>query len=173
VNQYIKIASARYKDQFYTKPKIAKFCFGVLLDFLKKHNFNANKYTFIEPSAGCGHFFKLLPKSKRIGIDIDPTTNKELIKKNFLEFDIPNNKTILIGNPPFGLRGNLALRFINHAESCNFIALILPPLFESDGKGTPKNRVKYHKLVYSQRLPLDSYIYPNGKSVDVATLFQI
>ena len=173
VSQYIKYISARNKDQFYTKPNIAKKCFDILLKFLKDNGIDSKKYTFIEPSAGCCNFFNLLPKKRRIGIDIDPKSNKELIKQNFLEYIIPNKKTILIGNPPFGLRGNLALRFINHAEKCDFVAMILPPLFDSDGKGTPKNRVLHHKLVFSTRLPLNSFQYPDGKNIDVATLFQI
>ena len=173
ISQYIKYISARNKDQFYTKPNVAKKCLNILINFLKDKGINYKKYTFIEPSAGCCSFFKLLPKKRRIGIDIDPKGNKELIKQNFLEYKIPDKKTILIGNPPFGLRGNLALRFINHAKECDFIAMILPPLFESDGKGTPKNRVLHHKLVYSTKLPLNSFQYPDGKSIDVATLFQI
>lgn len=173
ISRYIKIISARNKDQFYTKLEVATDCYNQLLVFLKKNNINYSDYVFIEPSAGNCSFFNLLPKNRRIGIDIDTKNNNELIQKNFLEYTIPNHKSILIGNPPFGLRGNLALRFINHAKKCDFIALILPPLFESDGKGTPKKRIKYHKLVYSKRLKLNSFQYPNGKNVSVATLFQI
>lgn len=173
ISKYIKIISARNKCQFYTKPSVAADCFKRLREFLRIHKINYKSYTFIEPSAGNCSFFNLLPKNKRVGIDIDPKNNNELIQENFLKYEIPNYKSILIGNPPFGLRGNLALRFINHAKNCDFIALILPPLFESDGKGSPKNRIKYHKLVYSERLKLNSFQYPNGKNVSVATLFQI
>lgn len=93
--------------------------------------------------------------------------------------EISHKKYIVLGNPPFGLRGNLALRFINHSGDfgngsyANFVAFILPPLFDSDGKGSPKKRVKDFTLVHSEKLPLDSFVYPNGKSVEVATLFQI
>ena len=172
-NKYPSKTGARIQDQFFTTEKTAKYCFNKMLSVLRQLDIKEKDYIFIEPSAGCCSFFKLLPKKRRIGIDIDPKGNKELIKQNFLEYKIPDKKTILIGNPPFGLRGNLALRFINHAKECDFIAMILPPLFESDGKGTPKNRVLHHKLVYSTKLPLNSFQYPDGKSIDVATLFQI
>ncbi len=72
----------------------------------------------------------------------------------------------------------MALRFINHSSDfgdgsyADFVAFILPPLFESDGKGSPKKRVKDFILVHSEKLPLNSFVYPNGKSVEVATLFQ-
>ena len=49
----------------------------------------------------------------------------------------------------------------------------MPPLFDSDGKGSPKKRVKDYELIHSAKLPLDSFIYPNKKSVDIATCFQI
>lgn len=175
MDKYIKITTARCKDQFYTKPETAKYCFEKLKLFLCRNDFDWKKYFFVEPSAGSGHFYNLLPKNRRIGIDIDSKFNAEFISMNFLDYDLSSvdKKTILIGNPPFGLRGNMALRFINHSRSADFIAMILPPLFESDGKGSPKKRVENHKLVYNERLPLNSYIYPDGKDVEVATLFQI
>lgn len=99
----------------------------------------------------------------------------EILCQNFLDFNPnKNNKYLIIGNPPFGLRGNLALRFINHSASfADFIGFILPPLFDSDGKGAPKKRVKDYILVHSEKLPLDSFIYPDSKPVEVATLWQI
>ena len=39
-------------------------------------------------------------------------------------------KYIVIGNPPFGLRGNLALRFMNHSyDFADVIAFILPRIY--------------------------------------------
>lgn len=160
-------------DEYFTKKEIALYCFDIFMKFLKNNKIAMNEYVFIEPSCGDLSFYNLMPESK-IGIDLNAKDN-HILKKNFLDFVPKNNKKyIVLGNPPFGLRGNLALRFINHASNfASFIAFILPPLFNSDGKGSPKKRIKNMELVHSQNLPLNSFIYPNGKEVEVATLFQI
>ncbi len=53
------------------------------------------------------------------------------------------------------------------------VAFILPPLFDSTGKGVPMKRVKDYKLAHSEKLPLNSFQYPNGEDVNIATIFQI
>ena len=55
-------------DQFYTKMEISKKCWKTLQNKVNIKDFN----WFIEPSAGTGNFYKLLPIGKRRGIDIDP-----------------------------------------------------------------------------------------------------
>ncbi|MGX3045304.1 restriction endonuclease subunit M [Helicobacter sp. T3_23-1056] len=178
----------RSHNEFFTKKEVAKYCFESFLKFLNFHKLNSSKYTFIEPSCGDLSFFNLMPKDRRIGIDLEDKKeyeNKGILCENFLGFTPKDSrqKYIVLGNPPFGLRGNLALRFINHAgdfgdykdlqNGADFVAFILPPLFDSDGKGSPKKRVKNYELVHSEKLPLNSFVYPNGKEVEVATLFQI
>lgn len=193
-NKYeLKKENFRSHNEFFTKKEIAKYCFESFINFLDLHKIDMDKYTFIEPSCGDCSFYDLMPKFSRIGIDLE-YKNDEILQTNFLSF-FPNNenvysknlkankiiestkldsKYIILGNPPFGLRGNLALRFINHsAKFADFVAFILPPLFDSDGKGSPKKRVEGFELVHSEKLPLNSFIYPNGKEVEVATLFQI
>ncbi|MGP1485800.1 MAG: restriction endonuclease subunit M [Campylobacter sp.] len=173
-NKYdIKKENFRSHNEFFTKKDVAKFCYDIFRNFLKKQKINADDYVFIEPSCGDMSFYELMPKNK-IGIDLE-YKNSEILQQNYLTFSPKKGaKFIVLGNPPFGLRGNLALRFLNHsAEFADFVAFILPPLFNSDGKGAPKKRVKNLNLVFSQNLPLESFIYPNGKSVEVATVFQI
>lgn len=199
----------RSHSEFFTKKAVAKYCYEVFLAFLDKQGLDSRDYTFIEPSCGDCSFYDLMPKGRKIGIDLE-YKNSEILCQNFLDFmpessadssiesksnvrglsaesfgadsnachiersEISSKKYIVLGNPPFGLRGNLALRFINHSASfADFVAFILPPLFNSDGKGAPKKRVKDFMLIHSEKLPLDSFVYPNGKSVEVATLFQI
>lgn len=178
----------RSHNEFFTKKEVAKYCYDCFVKLLEIHKIDLAQYTFIEPSCGDLSFYELMPKGQRIGIDLE-YKNDEILCENFLGF-APNvgesnsessesKKYIVLGNPPFGLRGNLALRFINHSSDfgngsyADFVAFILPPLFDSDGKGSPKKRVKDFTLVHSEKLPLDSFVYPNGKSVEVATLFQI
>lgn len=174
-NKYdLKKQDFRSHNEFFTKKEVAKYCYDKFIKFLEIHKIDLRRYTFIEPSCGDLSFYDLMPKNARIGIDLE-YKNKEILCQNFLSFNPQNKgKFIVLGNPPFGLRGNLALRFINHASAfADFIAFILPPLFDSDGKGSPKKRIKDYDLVYSEKLPLNSFCYPNGKEVEVATLFQI
>lgn len=173
----------RSHNEFFTKKEVAKYCYESFLKFLRLHGLDSKNYTFIEPSCGDLSFLNLLPKERRIGVDLE-YKNDEILCQNFLGFTPKDSskKYIVLGNPPFGLRGNLALRFINYASDfgtgevangADFVAFILPPLFDSDGKGSPKKRVKNYELIHSEKLPLDSFVYPNGKEVEVATLFQI
>jgi len=56
-----------------------------------------------------------------------------------------------VGNPPFGYRAWLALAFMRHASLfCDYIGMILPMAFQSDGKGSPKNRIDAMRLAYSE-----------------------
>ena len=161
------------KDQFFTKKTTVKKCIKILEDKLNEFAINQNDYIFIEPSAGDGSFYDELPKERRIGIDIEPR-HSEVIKDNFLKWEPKeNSKFITIGNPPFGLRGNMALRFINHsAKFSEFTAFILPQIFESSGKGNCMDRVKGMNLIHSEKVESEFY-YPNGSEVNVNVIFQI
>src|SRR4030042_5267722 len=165
--------SVKEKDQYYTKSDVALKCLLTLKKVLSDLKINYKDYVFIEPSAGNGSFFKILP-NKKIGIDIDPKT-KGIIKKDYLKWEPKeNNKYLVIGNPPFGLRGHLALQFINHSEKfADIVAFILTQLFNSDGKGAPKKRVRNYKLAYSEIIPPNSFIYPNGEEIKIHTIFQV
>ncbi|RPF74912.1 MAG: hypothetical protein CBE49_000560, partial [Rickettsiales bacterium TMED289] len=72
-------------DQFYTRKDIAKKYFDSLLDYLKKDGVKLDNCLFIEPSAGDGSFFDLLPEDRRIGLDIMPM-KKGIKKKDFLSW---------------------------------------------------------------------------------------
>jgi hypothetical protein len=162
------------KDQFFTPDETVKYCIGVLKNKLSEFSVDIKKYTYIEPSSGDGSFYNKLPSDRRIGIDIEPRC-EGVIKGNFLTWQPEdlNKKYLTIGNPPFGLRGNLALRFINHAaEFSDFVAFILPPLFDSDGKGTCKARVKNMNLIHTEKITTEFY-YPDGNSIPIHVVFQI
>lgn len=164
-------------DQFFTIPDIAQQYYNQLLVYLENKNIDINNCIFIEPSAGACSFFNLLPKNKRIGLDIYPIS-PEITQQDFLSWELSDrykDKTkIFIGNPPFGYRGWLALAFMNHASKfADYIAFILPMSFQSDGKGSPKNRVKGMKLVLSEILPINSFVSPLGKIEKINALWQI
>ncbi len=163
-------------DQFNTLPEVAEYCWSSLQKYLKKDKVALNNYKIIEPSAGTGSFYNLLPNKNRIGIDVE-SFNKEYIQQDFLTWT-PNNTDnrpcIAIGNPPFGYRGWLALAFLNRAaEFCSYVGFILPMSFQSDGKGSPKNRVIGMTLAHSEKLSGDLFVLPNGEKIQVNTLWQI
>ncbi|MDR1957155.1 MAG: hypothetical protein LBQ30_09925 [Treponema sp.] len=179
-------------DQFFTKPEVAKRCYELFLSYLQKQAIDLADYTFIEPAAGNGAFFDLLQHKKRIGFDLMPLA-EGIGKQDFLSWypsrpatvweqgdlfyanTIPEDeKYICIGNPPFGYRAWLALAFMQHASLfSDYIGMILPMAFQSDGKGSPKHRIKTMELVYSEILPKDSFYTPNGTKCMINTLFQI
>lgn len=137
-------------DQFYTNNDIAEKCFMKLKELI-----NIDIYdTFLEPSAGSGAFFRLLPKSKRIGIDIEPKY-KNIIKMDFFDFKPNNNlKYLVIGNPPFGKVSSLAVRFFNKcATFSDCIAFIIPRTFK---RVSIQNKLDLNfKLLYNEDLPLN------------------
>ncbi len=160
------------KDQFFTPETTAKYCFSKFIEVLKKYK-ECEDYTFVEPSAGNGNFLKILPNDKRIGLDIEPKLN-EIVKQDYLDWKPSENKKyVVIGNPPFGLRGQMALKFINHSSNfADYVCFILPQLFESDGKGVPRKRVVGLNLIHSEKLDTE-FEYPNGKNIKVKCIFQV
>jgi hypothetical protein len=164
--------SVKDKDQFFTSRENAEYCIKKTHEVLKNWNVDISKYHFIEPSAGDGSFYNLLPLNKRTGLDIEPKSNG-IEKTDFLSWYPKTSNNICIGNPPFGLRGHLALKFINHATKfSDFVCFILPQLFNSNGKGSCKNRVKGLSLIHSEIINSD-FSYPDGMVVKVNCIFQI
>ena len=80
----------------------------------------------------------------------------------------------VIGNPPFGYRAWLALAFVNHSAGfADYIGMILPMAFQSDGKGSPKHRVVGAELVESKFLPSNSFVTESGRPAKVNALWQV
>jgi hypothetical protein len=167
--------SAKQKDQFFTPTCTAKHCVEKSYSILTSLGESIPELVFIEPSAGSGAFLEHLPTSQTLAMDIEPRS-EQVFRKDFLSFSpsLPSSKKIvLIGNPPFGLRGNLALRFMNHASQfADYICFILPQLFESDGKGAPRKRVKGLHLYHSETLETGFHC-PDGRLIPVNTIFQV
>ncbi len=165
--------SPKEKDQFFTPLSVANHCVDITFQILEELNIDIREYIFIEPSAGSGNFLSYIPSNNYIAMDVEPM-GKNIIEQDFLDWTPDKNKKyIVIGNPPFGLRGQKALQFINKSfEFADFVCFILPPLFNSDGKGSPKKRIKAN-LIFSEDITSHSYSYPNGENVNINTIFQI
>ena len=165
------------KDQFFTPVDTASYCYHKLRDIIEEYDGAASldKYTWIEPSAGNGKFFNILPIDKRVGIDIEPRCD-DVMESDYLDWVPDNNDErnyIVVGNPPFGLRGHLALKFINHSATfADYVGFVLPQLIESDGKGVPRKRVKGLNLIHSEKLH-SAFEDPDGSIVSVECIFQV
>lgn len=139
-------------DKFYTKPVVAEYFFNTLKNIINVDDFDI----CLEPSAGNGSFFNLLPPKKRMGLDIIPD-HDEIIQMDFFNF-VPqkNKKYICIGNPPFGRISSLAVKFFNKsAEFSQCIAFILPRTFK---RVSVVNRLdEYFHLIYEEDVANNSF----------------
>ncbi|WP_193365351.1 SAM-dependent methyltransferase [Helicobacter bizzozeronii] len=157
-------------DAYFTKPEIAQKLLAKAKEVISQYE-ALEQYTWLEPSVGDGCFYTLLPEAK-IGIDISPS-KFGTIQANYLDFTLPSRPLIVIGNPPFGHRGVLALEFINHSKEADFVCFILPMFFQSLGKGSVRYRVRGLHLLYEESLPKNSFYLSDGREKDVHCCFQI
>jgi len=106
-------------DKFYTPKQVAKDC----IDTFWRTCFGITE--IIEPSAGNGAFSLQIPNC--IAYDLEPE-HESIIRQDFLKLNLPYKQgRLIIGNPPFGDRNNLARSFYKKAtELCDAIAFILP-----------------------------------------------
>ncbi|HUS49554.1 MAG TPA: hypothetical protein VMZ91_05280 [Candidatus Paceibacterota bacterium] len=156
------MASRYGLDKFYTKNSIVDMVLS---------NINLSLYsTVIEPSAGNGSFSKKIKNC--IALDIKPEDDT-IIKMNFFHFNYSNIKQpiLIIGNPPFGRNGNLALKFIKQASLfSNTIAFILPKSFKKQSiyNRIPLNFWKDKEI----NIPENSFCYMD-EEVNIPCVFQI
>lgn len=162
-------------DQFYTKPTVARLCLSHLRSVLDR--MDLRPVMFVEPSAGTGSF---LAELADLGLpaqayDINPQYPR-VIKRDFLQDRIRprgNRHTrAVIGNPPFGKRGRVALAFLNRSlHWATTVGLILPRQFMK--YGTQKQVHPNARLVLQERLPPHSFSTESRESVDVGCVFHV
>ena len=114
-------------DQYYTSEEDMNYCVNKTLDVLQEKGYSISE--FLEPSAGQGVFSNYLATTglNVIAIDIDPKQDN-IIKADFLTYDIEYKKDrLIIGNPPFGSKLNLAKQFFKKSVQIgDYISFILP-----------------------------------------------
>lgn len=154
-------------EQFFTPIDTAQQCVELVRDLIDLTHVEL----YVEPSAGDGVFFELLPPGQRVGIDIEPR-HPEIVRSDFFDWrcELPPERVLIIGNPPFGQRGALAMKFLNYALTlADTVAFIVPRSFQ---KFTFLNRVSTtHELVAMQPLVVP-YRTDKGTTV-VNTVFQV
>lgn len=144
-------------DKYYTPIELAKYCIDKTYEMIGEEDITE----IIEPSAGNGSFSNQLECT---AYDILPEEDN-IIKQDFLKLDLDYKKgRLIIGNPPFGSRGNLISKFYNKSiELADYIAFILPIKYKD-------NDVKLYKfdLIYSEDLGLRRY-----SGIDIHCCFNI
>lgn len=161
-----RIVKSKY-DQFYTRPEEAKRLF-----LFAQENVDLSKALMVEPSAGEGAFFRLMPTGS-LGYDPEPHF-PGIVKRDFLKVTLPRGRPIaVLGNPPFGRSANTAVEHFNHAAKqpdVQVIAMIFPKSFR---KAAIENRlnINFHLLRETEVAP-DTFCF-DGKPLAVNTVFQI
>lgn len=112
-------------DKFYTRPAVAAQCIREIADWQQWS-------LVVEPSAGNGSFLANIPTANKIDMDIAPE-HPDILRADFFTYVPPPaglGRILVIGNPPFGKSGSLAVRFFNHAATfAHTIAFIVPRTF--------------------------------------------
>lgn len=162
------MSRAKELDQFYTSRATASACWGELKKSVKLHRMAV----FLEPSAGDGAFFELLPQKRRIGLDLDPK-HPDVAQGDFLRYPVETlpPHLVTVGNPPFGKNSSLAVRFFNHAaKASEVVAFIVPMTFR---KPSVTNRLDPHfHLVKDVELARDAFVF-EGSPYSVPCCFQV
>jgi predicted RNA methylase len=152
-------------DQYYTLQHVAQKLYEVFQKFCR-----VERYQLVEPSAGTGSFFRLMPQGS-LAFDVDPKF-PGIITADFLSVEIRSEREVaVVGNPPFGRSASTAVRFFNHAAwQASVIALILPRTFR---KASIENRLdrNFH-LIHEETVQRDAFLF-RSKPYDVPAIFQI
>lgn len=136
-------------DKYYTPKSVVK----AVLKVVEKELMPLEKFSrIIEPSAGAGAFLRELPKGA-LGFDILPEY-EGVIKGDYLKQEIPYLKnSLVVGNPPFGVGGQLVQKFIEKSlEHSDYVAFVIP----GDNYKKP-SKLKGVKLYKSFMLPKAKY----------------
>lgn len=134
-------------DSYYTPKELAYRLCSKTLEVIGEDKI----YDVIEPSAGTGSFSDFFEQCE--SYDIEPKRDY-IIKADFLKLNLEYMRgRLFIGNPPFGDRNWLAVKFYNKCcELGDFIAFILP-ISQLDN---PISLYKFD-LIYSEDLGVAEY----------------
>jgi hypothetical protein len=114
-------------DKYYTPIEIANHCFEKTIELVGADNITE----IIEPSVGNGSFLhhQFTKERPMLCIDLEPEIfGDNIIKSDWLTYPIDYKKgRLVIGNPPYGSRMNLAQKFFKKSVRIgDYVAFILP-----------------------------------------------
>lgn len=154
-------------DQYYTNPVYAEHCSKVATPWFTDF--------FVEPCAGTGSFFNLMPIGRRLGMDLDPKVSGDGMKpepQDFLKYRGYHKDCTVLSNPPFGFSCSLAIPFFNQCADmgASVIAFVIPRTFR---KAHVINKLDpWFHLEHDETSPDDAFIL-NGEPYHVPCCFQI
>lgn len=142
-------------DKFYTKDNVALACLKSIDKLIK------NSEIVVEPSAGGGAFSRQIKHCNLQAYDLEPEF-KNIKKGNWFEIDrsvIGDGSLVIVGNPPFGVRSDLAKKFIKHSVTlgADTIAFILPRTFSKSLNQQANLFPKEYRLVLEDELQDESF----------------
>ena len=154
-------------DKYYTKLECVKKIVDITIKMFPEIK------NYVEPSAGCGNVSNYL---KNLGFnvvayDILPENNN-IIKADYLKTEIKIGNHITIGNPPFGYKGDLALKFLNKALFESYVVAFIMPITALK-YSFQKQVNKEAKLIYQEILDKNSFELPNKEEYSCPSVFQI
>ena len=161
-NDFLEKVGAVKKSQHFTGRSEARRLYELTCRIIAENGIKFD--CWLEPSAGDGSFFDLLPADRRLGIDID-SRHPDVVEADFLVFDdfVPGVTYAAIGNIPWGENG--AVKFFNRcADHCSVIAFVVPLSFLRPHSINQLDR-RFHLL--------HEEVSPRGQPPEFATVFQI
>lgn len=118
-------------DKYYTPRSLAAYVVAKTNEIIGRSNITE----YLEPSGGAGVFLDFLPEGT-YSCDIEPEDDR-VVQGNFLDLDSPYKQgRCVIGNPPYGTKGNLFTQFYNDVE-------IVELLINKNGRGKAYDGFKY------------------------------
>lgn len=177
------LSNAIKRDKYYTKSITAKLCYNELNNYLISQGFDPKTLLFLEPSAGSGVFLDVI-NQKIEGFDIAPEDAQNRVRTaDFLSADFNQNfindlkkqaersNIVMIGNPPFGVKGKLATDFLNKGlKLCRMVGFIVPIQFR---KWSVQSKVDSSAhLVLDITLPENAFTLL-GKDYSLRCCFQV
>lgn len=173
-------------DRFYTTEREASRLMSEMSRLAPE--FFDGSALFVEPSAGAGSFVVAVEELSLpvLAYDIVPadetlcqtdicaqdflTFDKSALEEDIAEAGFCCSKLVFIGNPPFGVQGDLSVAFVNHCFElgADEVWFILPPTFRKESYLSKMPHAEIARIV---ELSTKEYILPDGQTRDVPSVF--
>lgn len=134
-------------DKYYTENSIAKYCVEKTFEIL-----GTDWDRIIELSAGAGAYLAYLPNNT-LAYDILPE-GPNIIQADYRDIKLPyEEKSLVIGNPPFGRANKLSVQFIKASLTHSPYISLIQPISQLNQNRTMKDT----ELLYSEDLGILPY----------------